>query len=127
MSNINAIGLILATLVAGVLATVYATTCTQLRSDGISTGVVRGVAISNKARLMILFQEYVPMAFGIAAFDVILALGFVQIAGNVVDPQVKTLAWLSAALSAFGCAGWLIQGGLYVTNWFSILRERQAD
>ena len=34
----------------------YATKCTHIRSDDISTGIARGVAISAKARLMILFH-----------------------------------------------------------------------
>lgn len=127
MSNLTAIGLILATLIATFLVTFYATRCAHLRSDGISTGVVQGVAISNKARLMILFQEWVPMAFGIAAFELIVALGLLQIAANLDDPQIKVLAWLSAALAGFGCAGWLVQGSLYATNWFSILRQAEAD
>jgi hypothetical protein len=127
MSNLNAIGLILATLITTFFVSFYATRCAHLRSDGISTGVVGGVAISNKARLMILFQEWVPMAVGIAVFELIIALCLIQIAGNISDPQIKALAWLSAGLAGLGCLGWLVQGSLYITNWFSILREPTAD
>jgi len=127
MSNLNAIGLILAILIATSFVTAYATRCAHLRSDGISTGMVRGVAISAKARLMILFQEWVPMAVGIAVFDLIIALGLIQIAENLADTDVKALAWLCAVLAGFGCAGWLVQGTLYFTSWLSILRQAEAD
>ena len=127
MSNLNAIGLILAILIATFLVTMYATRCAHLRSDGVSTGVGGGVAISAKARLMVLFQEWMPMAVGIAVFDLIVALGLIQIAENLADADIKALAWLSAVLAGFGCAGWLVQGSLYFTSWLSILRQAEAD
>jgi hypothetical protein len=127
MSNLNAIGLILAILIATVLVTFYATRCAHLRSDSISTGVVGGVAISAEARLMILFQEWAPMAVGIAVFNLIVALGFVQIAENLDDAGIKALAWLSAVPAGFACVGWLVQGSLYFASWLSILRQAEAD
>ena len=127
MSNLNAIGLILAVMITTTFVTFYATRCAHIRSDGISTGVVRGVRISARARMMILFQEWLSMAVGIAIFDLIVALGLMEIAGNVADPDIKILGWLPALLAGFACTGWLIQGGLYVTSWFSILRRAEAD
>jgi hypothetical protein len=127
MSNLNAIGLILAILITTMFVAMYATRCAQLRSDGISTGMVRGVRISARARLMILFQEWLSMAVGIAVFNLIVALGLMKIAANLVDPDIKILAWLSAMLSGFACAGWLVQGGLFFTGWLSILRRAEAE
>jgi len=128
MSNLTAIGLILAPLITTFLVTVYATRCADLQSDAISTGAVGGDSITHKARLMILFQEWVPMAVGIAAFDIIVALSFVQIAGDLADPQIKALAWLSATLAGFGAAGWLVQRSLYAANWaFSGVHKFQGS
>jgi len=127
MPYLNAIGLILAILIATMFVTFYATKCTHIRSDGISTGVVRGVAISAKARLMILFQEWLSMAAAIAVFDLIVALGFVKIAGKAADADIGVLAWLCAVLTGFGCIGWLVQGSIFFTSWLPILRQAEAD
>jgi hypothetical protein len=127
MSNLNAIGLILAILIATMFVSFYATKCTHIRSDGISTGIVRGVTISAKARLMILFQEWLAMAAAIAVFDLVVALGFMEIARNVADADIKILAWLCAVLAGFGFIGWLVQGSIFFTGWLSILRQAEVD
>ena len=46
MSNLNAIGLIFAILIFGGFVISYTTHVIHLRSDAITTGIVRGVAIS---------------------------------------------------------------------------------
>ena len=101
MSNLNATGLIFAILIFGGFAISYTTHVIHLRSDAITTGIVRGVAISIKERWMILFHDWVPAAFGIAVFGVILALGQLEIAQQVTDEGIKLLAWLSAGLAGF--------------------------
>jgi hypothetical protein len=118
MSNLNAIGLIFAILIFGGFVISYTT-----QSDAITTGIVRGVAISIKERWMILFHDWVPAAFGIAVFGVILALGQLEIARQVNDEGIKLLAWLSAGLAGFTSAFWLILGISYFTNCVLILRE----
>ena len=123
MSNLNAIGLIFAILIFGGFAISYTTHVIHLRSDAITTGIVRGVAISIKERWMILFHDWVPAAFGIAVFGVILALGQLEIAQQVTDEGIKLLAWLSAGLAGFTSAFWLILGISYFTNCVLILRE----
>jgi hypothetical protein len=127
MSNLNAIGLILAILIATMFVSFYATKCTHIRSDGISTGIVRGVTISAKARLMILFQEWLVMAAAIAVFDLVVALGFTEIARNVADADIKILAWLCAVLAGFGFIAWPVQGSIFFTGWLSILRQAEVD
>jgi hypothetical protein len=123
MSNLNAIGLIFAILIFGGFAISYTTHVIHLRSDAITTGIVRGVSISIKERWMILFHDWVPAAFGIAVFGVILALGQLEIAQQVTDEGIKLLAWLSAGLAGFTSAFWLILGISYFTNCVLILRE----
>jgi len=72
---------------------------------------------------MILFHDWVPAAFGIAVFGVIMALGQLEIAQQVDDEGIRLLAWLSAGLAGFSSAFWLILGISYFTNCVFILRE----
>lgn len=123
MSNLNAIGLIFAILIFGGFVVSYTTHVIHMRSDSITTGIVRGVPISIKERWMILFHDWVPAAFGIAVFGVLLALGQLEIAQQVNDEGIKLLAWLCAGLSGFSSAFWLILGISYFTNCVLILRE----
>jgi len=123
MSNLNAIGLIFAILIFGGFVITYTTHVIHLRSDAITTGIVRGVSISIKERWMILFHDWVPAAFGIAVFGVLLALGQLEIAQQVNDEGIKLLAWLCAGLAGFSSAFWLILGISYFTNCVLILRE----
>jgi hypothetical protein len=123
MSNLNAIGLIFAIVIFGGFAVSSTTHVIHFRSDAITTGIVRGVSISIKERWMILFHDWVPAAFGIAVFGVILALGQLDIARQVDDEGIRLLAWLSAGLAGFTSAFWLILGISYFTNCVLILRE----
>jgi hypothetical protein len=123
MSNLNAIGLILAILIAGTFVTFYATKWIHIRSDAITTGIVRGISISTKERWMKLFHDWLPMAFGISLFDLILAVGFIEIAENLTDQGVILVAWLSGAAAGFSCVFWLILGISYFVNLVLILRE----
>jgi hypothetical protein len=126
MSNFNAIGVILALLIASMFVTFYATKWSHIRSDAITTGIVRGVQISIKERWMKLFHDWLPMAFGIVIFELILAVGFLEIAENLTDDGVKLIAWLSAAAAGFSCAFWFVLGISYFANCVSILREARS-
>ncbi len=123
MSNVNAMGLIFAILIFGGFVISYTTHIIHLRSDAITTGIVRGVPISIKERWMILFHDWVPAAFGIAVFGVLLALGQLEIARQVDDEGIRLLAWLSAGLAGFTSAFWLILGISYFTNCLLLLRD----
>jgi hypothetical protein len=63
------------------------------------------------------------MAFGISLFDLILAVGFIEIAENLTDQGVILVAWLSGAAAGFSCVFWLILGISYFVNLVLILRE----
>ena len=76
---------------------------------------------------MILVQEWLPLASAILGLDLILALGFVEIAANVADESVMILAWLSAGLAGFGCVFMFIQGSVFFASWLSILRHTESE
>jgi hypothetical protein len=127
MSNLEAIGLILLLLLAGVFVTTYVVIHLHRRSDALTTGMLGGVAISPKERRMILVQEWLPLASAISGLDLILALSLMEIAANVVDESVMLLAWLSAGLSGFGAVFMTVQGSVFFAGWLSILRDADAD
>jgi hypothetical protein len=127
MSDLNAIGMILALMLAGTFVTFYATKWIHVRSDAITTGIVRGVPISTKERWMKLFHDWLPMAFGIAIVDLILAVGFLEIAKGFTDEGIRLVAWLSAAAAGFSSVFWFILGVSYFANCVSILRQAEAD
>ena len=126
MSNLEAIQLIFSLLLAGVFVTIYMATHLHRRSDALTTGTLRGVAISPKERRMILFQEWLPLISAISGLDLILAVGFVEIAA-MVDESIVILAWLAAGLSGFGAVFMTVQGTVFFTSWLSILRDADAD
>lgn len=123
MSNLTAIGMILALLISGTLVMFVATHITHVRGDAVTTGQVRGVPVSIKERWMILFHDWMPAAFGLGALGFVLAFGQVAIAENVSDDTVKLLAWLCAGLAAFTGLFWIILGASYFTNCVLLLRE----
>jgi len=125
MSSLDALKLIFAILIGGAFVISYTTHVIHLRSDAITTGIVRGVSVSIKERWMILFHDWVPAAFGIAVFGVLLALGQIEVAKHVDDQGIKLLAWLCAGLSAFSSAFWMILGISYFSNCVLILREAE--
>jgi hypothetical protein len=126
VSGLDAIQLILLLSLAGVFVTTYIATHLHRRSDALTTGTLRGVAISPEERRMILVQEWLPLASAISGLDLILALGFVEIAA-MVDESIVMLAWLAAGLSGFGAVFMTVQGTVFFTSWLSILRDADAD
>ena len=125
MSNLNAIGMILAILIAGAFVMAYTTHIIHLRSDAITTGIARGVSLSIKERWMILFHDWMPAAFGVAVFGLLIAFDQMEIAKNVAEPGIQMLAWLSAALAGFASMSWFILGISYFVNLALMLREAQ--
>lgn len=126
MANLEAIQLILLLLLAGTFVTTYMATHLHLRSDALTTGTLRGVAISPKERRMILFQEWLPLISSISGLDLILALGFAVIAA-MVDESIMILAWLAAGLSGFGAVFVAVQGSIFFSSWLPVLRDADTD
>jgi len=127
MSNLNAIGLILVTLLAGGALIIYLARTANKRLDAVLTGVVDGIPASLKHRQLMLYNMYFQYLGGIIALSIIIALGFVQMADNVSDPGIKNLAYAAAVLAGFPGFNWLILGtsaGFYSAR---VLRRAEAD
>jgi len=126
MSNLEAIRLILLLFLASNFVTVYMATHLHFRSDALTTGVLRGVTISLKERRMILFQEWLPLISVIAGLDLILALGFAEIAAAV-DETIAMLAWLACGVAGFAAVFIAVQGIIFFSSWLSVLRDSDAS
>lgn len=126
MSNLEAIRLILLLFLASNFVTVYMATHLHFRSDALTTGVLRGVTISLKERRMILFQEWLPLISVIAGLDLILALGFAEIAAAV-DESIAMIAWLACGVAGFAAVFIAVQGIIFFSSWLSVLRDSDAS
>jgi hypothetical protein len=51
----------------------------------------------------------------------------VQIADNVTDSGVRTLAYLVAGLAVFGAVQWLFLGASYFVYCLQVLRQAETD
>jgi hypothetical protein len=127
MSNLNAIGLILATLLAGGFLITYLARTLNKRIDAILTGVIDGTRVSRKHRQLMLYNMYFQYLGGMIALSIIIALGLVQMGDHVSDSGIKNLAYVAAVLAGFPAFTWSILGtssGLYCAR---VLRQAEAD
>jgi hypothetical protein len=127
MSNLNAIGLILATLIAGSFFLIYASNTINKRADMIVVGVVEGVPVSTKHRYLMLYHVYLSQVGGVIAISIVIAVGCLRIADSVTNSDVTMLAYLVAGLGAFAAVNWLFLGTSYFIHCAQVLRDDRRD
>ena len=127
MSNLAAILLILATLCFAYVVIIYASNKLNEHVDVIIAGVIQGVPASTKHRYIKLNQIFLPQAAAVFVFSLIMALGYIRIADNVSDPDVRTVAYLAACLGAFGAASWLVLGVSFYVHCYHVLRQETRE
>ncbi|NNE19209.1 MAG: hypothetical protein HKN10_12115 [Myxococcales bacterium] len=110
MSNLETIGLILATLVGGGALLTYLSELTNKHAEVITTGLKDGIPVSRDLRAVLLYRVYFLYMGGLIAFSIAIALGLLLIAENVSDPGIKTLAYVTAVIPAFSGVSWSILG-----------------
>jgi len=127
MSNFNDIGLIAAVTIAGYFVALTAERWIHERGDALATGLMRGVPMSTKHRWLLLFNNWLPNALGVAVFSLCVALTLIAIAREASDRLVEVVAYLSAIGFGFACVFWLILGSSWLVWYVSLLREAEAD
>jgi hypothetical protein len=127
MSNLNAIGLILVTLIAGSFFLTYASNTINKRADMIIVGVVEGVPVSTKHRYLMLYHIYLSQLGGVIAVSIVIAVGCLQIADSVTNSDVTMLAYLVAGLGAFAAVYGLVLGTSYFIYCLQLLRETKRE
>ena len=110
MSNLQTNGLILAAFVVGSGLLVFMSEILNKQAGVILTGLSDGVPVSLELRRVMLYRVYFQYLGGVIAISVILALALVRIAENVQDPDIKTLAYVTAVSAGFPALTWAILG-----------------
>ena len=126
MSNLNAIGLIMALFTAGFAVVTYVMARNLEGADTVVTGVRRGVPLSTRYRWLMIWHNVLGFLAFLALYLFISALGFMEIARNVSDENVKLLAYLCAGLSGFGSFSIVAQGTLWISHLVSVLRQAES-
>lgn len=116
---------ILAVIIAVFVATYWASTVINSRGDEISSGVVKGIPVSPKARWLMLFTQFLTFYLFLVGFLLIVALGLWELAQGIEERGVSLLGYMGAYLAVSGAVMWFVLG----TSWFihHWLTVRQAD
>ena len=110
MSNLETIGLILVAFIGGGALLTFLSEVLNKQAGVILTGLSDGVPVSLELRRVMLYRVYLQYLGGVIATSVVLALASVRIAENVHDPDIKTLAYISAFFAGFVACSWAILG-----------------
>jgi hypothetical protein len=110
MSNLETIGLILATLVGGGGLLIWLSELLNRRAAIILTGLSDGVPISLEQRRLMLYRVYFQYLGSIVGISLVLTLALVRIAENVGDPDIQGLAYVTAFLTVFSGITWATLG-----------------
>jgi len=110
MSNLQTIGLILATLVGSGASITYSSELLNRHAATILTGLKDGIPVSLALRRMTLYRVYFLYMGAVIAFSIAIALGSLRIAENVSDPGIKNLAYVAAVIMAFVAVAWSVLG-----------------
>jgi hypothetical protein len=127
MSNLTALALIMAILVAAQLSIFWCARKLQDRADDIATGVIRGVPISTEHRGVVLFNQWMPMQFFLAIYTFLISIGIVLVAQNISSGAVRLFAYVIAAQGAISALGLIVLGGQLFFYLTSVLRQAARD
>jgi hypothetical protein len=123
MSDVTAVFAMLGTYLAMYLIGMYVTKMANDRMDEILIGVVQGLAVSEKHRSMMLYNQWLPLMSGLAAGSMVLAVGYLQVAPLVAGDGARLLAHLLAALSGWSFFMFLFLGASTGLQCMSVLRQ----
>jgi hypothetical protein len=126
MSNSIAIALISATTFAACFCFQYASKLANDAGAEVATGLIRGVPITRTYRGIMLYQVWVGYVTMAVACGIFMAFTNLQVAAQVLDAQVKALAYLGAAMGAVGSLGWLLNAISTLIHFRSLMRQHEA-
>jgi hypothetical protein len=95
--------------------------------DQIALGYLEGRPIPTQQRWLMLYNTWTSYAVGAAVLGVFLGLAQLRLADYVADAQVKGLAYLAAAIAAFGTFMWFLQGVAMFFNYRSVLKQAELQ
>jgi len=127
MSTSTAIALIIANFLPGIFVYFYISKLANDSGAMIVTGVVDGAPVSMKYRWVMLHQTYSGYVLGAVAGGFMLALVNLRIADNVVDIDIKRLAYVAAVITGTAALAWVAYGISEFILFRSVLREAESD
>jgi hypothetical protein len=127
MSNLNALALTMAILVAGQISIFWCARKLQDRADGIATGILGGVPVSKEHRGMALFNQWMPMQFFLAVYTALFSMGTALVAQNISSVGIRLFAYMIAVQAGISALGLLVLGGQLFFHLISVLRQAEAD
>ena len=125
MSDLADIVLMLATLLLGAVAMNLFVRRIHQRCDEIATGFANGRPVSVQYRWTLLYHDYVGNGFGLVAILAATAAAFVLASRVVVNPDVKTAAYLCAGVSGWGALAIVVMLVAWIFRLVSILRQAE--
>jgi len=127
MSDLAALGMISALGAVNVSLYFFMDNSIESRAEGIVTGVVRGVAVTNEhRRIMLNLRWFGAMAIVIGYF-MIVTIAYVLIDRHVNAEEVKLFAYLCAFFAFFAVFGSIGHGIVLYLHFRNTLRQAEAD
>jgi len=99
----------------------------QNRLDAVATGIVQGVRMPAKYRELLLYTRLLPFVAVVVSPLLFWGIGWMLLAREVGDEDVRLFAYLAAFLVACAAVGWL---SLCTVQFFylrSLVRQAEAD
>lgn len=127
MSDSSVLLSILGFLVAGFVSGNWVMRIANDRMDEILSGVVKGVAVPEQQRWLMLTNNWFPYAAFLIVFLAIMGLGFYRLAGWAQDTMVQRVGYFSAMMCATASVFWLALGVIWVLHLRSVLRQSRSD
>ena len=126
MSDFTAVGMIMALATANMF--VYFQLERRL-SDAwaeITTGLIRGIPMSTKARSLRLHGDWLFALGAGIAFQAIFAVGWLLLARNVSAEEVKLFAYMIGFLALIALSGWTLMSPFWYSYLRSVLRQAKG-
>ena len=127
MSNLTAILLILATVLAAVFVIMWVTKMANAQRDAIITGLQQGVPLSAKHRWLIFSNDWIAAKYSMAGLSLILGFSYMRLGRGASDADVELVAFLSAGFAAFSALFLLVLGTSDLIFCISALRQTKQD
>jgi hypothetical protein len=127
MSDSTAIFVMLALFFGGMPVYAVLDRTYQNQLEAVATGMVRGVRVTASYRQFILYTRLIPFIGVVVSPLAFGAIGWMLLARELVDEDVRLAAQLAAYLHAAGVLGWLSLGTMQVFYFRSLLRQAEAD
>jgi hypothetical protein len=127
MSNLHAIGLIGALLLAASFLLFHMAMVLRNVNAGLLAGVVGGVPVSYEFRWRTLWQVQLPVNMTAGVVALLVAFAFLRITDTVEDAAIATLAQACGLLFFAESALWLVSAPVSYAAVMRMLRKAKAD